>query len=140
MAPGSSGSPRKKSRHEPPSFFGRLRQRNVSGTSTIGFCGCARCSSTSAGNGSGNEVTAEGSVRGALKKTIAASPLRTDSTTLATSPPPFALICGPPRYQRRIQAKSRYPSPVAARASGRPSFQKVQLKYSKCNKEDERRT
>ncbi len=127
MAPGSSGSPRRASRQDPPSRFGRLCQRNVKGTKAMGRV-CSRCSSMSAGNGSDSVVTADGSVRGARKNTIAASPRRTASSTRATSPLSRARIWCPPRYQRANGEKIRYPSPVAALASGSRCFQNVQLK------------
>ena len=106
MAPGASGSPKSASRHDPPSFFGRFRQRKVSGTSAMGR-DWLRCSSISVGNGSGSVVTAEGSVRGARRKTMAASPRRTASETFAISPPSLARTWVPPRYQRANGAKIR---------------------------------
>ncbi len=146
MAPGSSGSPKSMSRHEREICRGRRRHTSVSGTSTIGFLSlsCARCSSTSAGNGSGRSTIADPSVRGRRRNTSALWPCRAASTTPATALSPFdpggAWICLPPRYQRANGEKMRYPSPVAARATGRPSRQKVKLKYSKWSSDELRST
>jgi len=85
-------------------------------------------------------VTADGSVRGARRNTIAASPRRTASTTFATSPLCRARTCRPPRYQRANGAKIRDPSPVAARARGSASLENVQLKKSRWSSELERST
>jgi len=124
MAPGHRDDTGERRDKEPPSLLGRVPREGERDQRDRPLC--ARCMLHRAGNRiPGRVVTAEGKVRGARRNTIDAWFRRTNSQR-SDPPQPLRLMNGLPSRLPAAKGRRRLrrPARLAARASGRPSFQK----------------